>query len=79
MRSIPGMTVICPADDVEAKAAVRFKQILIDELKKLLNTKLIIRPTTILVPATSKLQHSIEIFPCFKYRFFIVSYIINMN
>ena len=23
MRSIPGMTVICPADDVEAKAAVR--------------------------------------------------------
>ena len=48
----------------------RFKQILIDELKKLLNTRLIIRPTTILVPATSKLQHSIEIFPCFKYRFF---------
>ena len=23
MRSIPGMTVICPADDVEARAAVR--------------------------------------------------------
>ena len=23
MRSIPGMTVICPADDIEAKAAVR--------------------------------------------------------
>ena len=23
MRSIPGMTVLCPADDVEAKAAVK--------------------------------------------------------
>lgn len=23
MRSLPGMTVICPADDVEARAAVR--------------------------------------------------------
>ena len=23
MRSLPGMTIICPADDVEARAAVR--------------------------------------------------------
>ncbi len=48
----------------------RFKQVLVDELKKLLNTKVIINPTTILVPSSSKLQHAVDIFPCFKYRFY---------
>ena len=47
-----------------------FKDVLADEIGKLLNTKLRMTPTTILVPAFGKLQHSIDIFPCFKYKFF---------
>ena len=47
-----------------------FKQVLLAELKKLVDVKLIIRSTTILVPAHESLQHSVDIFPCFKYKYF---------
>ena len=48
----------------------RFKDVLADELEKLLKVKVRKNTTTILVPAFGDLQHSIDIFPCFKYKFF---------
>lgn len=48
----------------------RFKAVLADELKKILGTKIILGTTTILIPAYGAIQHSFDIFPCFKYKFF---------
>ena len=48
----------------------RFKQVLANELKKILAVKPIIGATTILIPAFGSLNHAVDIFPCFKYKFF---------
>ena len=48
----------------------RFKQVLVTELKKILDVKLIMGSTTILIPTFESLQHAVEVFPCFKYKFF---------
>lgn len=47
-----------------------FKDVLADEIKKLLRVNLTMGSTTILIPAFGKLQHAIDVFPCFKYKFF---------
>lgn len=48
----------------------RFKELLSAELKKLLRVNVTMATTTILIPAFGKLQHAIDIFPCFKYKYF---------
>ena len=48
----------------------RFRDVLTDELSKILQIKVKQGTTTIIVPAFGNLQHSIDIFPCFKYKFF---------
>ena len=47
-----------------------FKDVLADELQKILRVDVTFGTTTILVPAFGSLQHTVEIFPCFKYKFF---------
>lgn len=47
-----------------------FKDVLADELTKLLRVNLTMGSTTILIPAFGKLQHAVDVFPCFKYKFF---------
>lgn len=48
----------------------RFKDVLSDEIEKLLKIKVRKNLTTILIPTFGKMQHSIDVFPCFKYKFF---------
>ncbi len=48
----------------------RFKQVLADEIKKILGIRIIIGATTILIPSFGSVQHSIDVFPCFKYKYF---------
>lgn len=48
----------------------RFKDVLAEEIEKLLKVNVRKNTTTILVPAYGNLQHSIDVFPCFKYKFF---------
>lgn len=48
----------------------RFKKGLLDELNKILDVKPIVGATTILIPTFDGLQHSIEVFPCFKFKYF---------
>ena len=48
----------------------RFKDALANEISKLLHVDLTIGTTTILVPSFGTLQHTIDIFPCFKYKYF---------
>ena len=48
----------------------RFKQVLADEIKKVLGVHVTMGTTTILIPAFGKLQHAVDIFPCFKYKYF---------
>ncbi len=47
-----------------------FKDNLVDEIQKLLRVKVKVGATTILIPAVGKLNHSVDVFPCFKYKFF---------
>lgn len=47
-----------------------FKNILASEIAKILNVKTKTGTTTIIIPAFGNLQHSIDIFPCFKYKYF---------
>ncbi len=47
-----------------------FKNLLAEEIRKILRVKVSMEKTTILVPAFGNLQHSIDIFPCFKYKYF---------
>lgn len=49
----------------------RFKDALADEIKKLIKQKVVLDATNILIPAFGELQHSIDIFPCFKYKYFL--------
>ncbi|MBO4726279.1 MAG: hypothetical protein J5598_01605, partial [Clostridia bacterium] len=48
----------------------RFKDVLANEIARLIHVKLNIGTTTILVPAFGSLKHAIDIFPCFKYKYF---------
>lgn len=48
----------------------RFKQALVAELNKLLNVKISVGTTTILIPAFEPIKHSIDVFPCFKFKYF---------
>jgi len=48
----------------------RFKQVLAEELRKLLGIKPILGTTTILIPAFGTMQHAVDVFPCFKYKYF---------
>lgn len=48
----------------------RFKEVLANELRKILKIKATLGPTTIFIPAFDDLQHAIDIFPCFKYKYF---------
>ncbi len=47
-----------------------FKDLLADEISRILRIEVSTSTTTILVPAFGDLQHSIDIFPCFKYKYF---------
>ncbi len=47
-----------------------FKDVLAEEISKILNVKVTKKATTILIPAFGKLEHSIDLFPCFKYKYF---------
>ncbi len=47
-----------------------FKDLLAEEISKLLRVKVSMENTTILVPAFGNIQHAIDIFPCFKYKYF---------
>lgn len=49
----------------------RFKDALIKEIQKLIKQKVVVEATNILIPAFGELQHSIDIFPCFKYKYFL--------
>ena len=48
----------------------RFKEVLVAELRKILRVDVVMGTTTILIPAFDKMQHAVDIFPCFKYKFF---------
>ena len=47
-----------------------FQDVLADEITKLLRIEVTMGSTTILIPAFGNLHHSIDVFPCFKYKFF---------
>ena len=47
-----------------------FSEVLADALGQILRINVTMGTTTILIPAFGNLQHAIDIFPCFKYKFF---------
>lgn len=48
----------------------RFKECLVAEIQKLINQKVVVGAVNLLIPAFGELQHAIDIFPCFKYKYF---------
>ena len=48
----------------------RFKDSLAEQLNLLLKQKVVFSDTNLLIPAFGSLQHSVDIFPCFKYKYF---------
>ncbi len=47
-----------------------FKDVLADEIKKVMRVNISRGATTILIPPFGPLQHTVDVFPCFKYKFF---------
>lgn len=48
----------------------RFKDALVSELQKLVKQKITVGVTNILIPPLADLQHTIDVLPCFKYKYF---------
>lgn len=48
----------------------KFKECLLTQIQKLVKPKIIVGATNFLIPAFGDLQHIVDIFPCFKYKYF---------